>query len=338
MRQGLFRAVALFVSLTVAIALVEVGLRISGQKPWSYSRRDSAEPTMHKPDAALGWKGAEGRFVLPPYSPAGSEFRFSLDARGARRTALLDKAPGNELVLIGGSSTQGWAIGDEETFAWKLQERLPAFKLVNYGTGGYGTYQSLLVLENELPLLKSPRVVVYPFIAHHEDRNVAAANWLRDLALHSRRGMIDLPYVTLGPDGSLVRHPAERYPALPLRTFSAAITRIEEIYMQFKTGDRIDQKRVVTRQLMREMAETTRQYGAKFLVVLLDAPQPLARQYSQYLSAHSIPVANCTHIKFTRVIGEGHPDGNTHTRWSRCILNALKISKLIAPPLTPDGT
>ena len=45
----------------------------------------------------------------------------------------------SSLVVL---NTQGWAIDDNETYPWKLQKRYPSLNVLNYGTGGYGSYQS----------------------------------------------------------------------------------------------------------------------------------------------------------------------------------------------------
>ena len=53
-------------------------------------------------------------------------------------------------MVLGCSFVQGWALSDEETFAWKLQERFVRARVLNFGTAGYGTTQSLLALERYL--------------------------------------------------------------------------------------------------------------------------------------------------------------------------------------------
>src|SRR5262249_12408647 len=54
-------------------------------------------------------------------------------------------------LFIGCSFTQGWAISDQETFPWGVQEHFPAARVLNAGTAGYGTYQSLLGLSEPSP-------------------------------------------------------------------------------------------------------------------------------------------------------------------------------------------
>ena len=41
----------------------------------------------------------------------------------------------------------GQAINDNETFAFKMQKKLDNYEVKNYGSGGFGTYQSYLKLK-----------------------------------------------------------------------------------------------------------------------------------------------------------------------------------------------
>ena len=50
-------------------------------------------------------------------------------------------------MVIGGSFSLGWGVNDEDTFSSKLQKKYTNFKVYNFGQGGYGSVQSLLLLE-----------------------------------------------------------------------------------------------------------------------------------------------------------------------------------------------
>ena len=71
------------------------------------------------------------------------------------------------MLLVGCSFTMGWAVADDETWAWRLQELRPDVEVVNRGVGGYGTLQSLLLLEQLLGRDgQRPARVLYGFIDH----------------------------------------------------------------------------------------------------------------------------------------------------------------------------
>ena len=322
-KQVAFQAVAIVLGLLVAIALSELVLRAVGFRPWTYTGQDANEPTMHEPDPVLGWRAKKGSYTVPPYHPSGHAIQLTFLDDGRRRTSAKTSAAfDSELLLVGDSFTQGWAVSDSETYAWKLQETLPRRLVLNYGTAGYGTYQSLLVLERELPRLRQP-VVLYGFNEFHEPRNVAAASWLASLARFARRSQVDVPFATLSPDRKLVRHLPERYPSVPYRESLALMAFLENTYMTVKTRSRVSEKRLVTKKLILEMDRISRAQGAKFAVVLLylfDKPG-----YAAFFDKNNITYIDCAYeIKEEmKVRGEGHPNGEMHSLWARCISQAL---------------
>jgi lysophospholipase L1-like esterase len=102
---------------------------------------------MHEFDRLLGWRPKPGRYVYPVGVEAKTPIRFTILADGSRVTAGERENRVRPVLVLGDSFTQGWAVSDEETYAWKLQERFPTARFVNYGTAGYSTYQSLLRLK-----------------------------------------------------------------------------------------------------------------------------------------------------------------------------------------------
>jgi len=287
------------------------------------------EPTMHEFDPDLGWTNKPGRYEFASYAPGGDPVRVTFLENRARRTRAGQSAAGDarpKLVLIGGSYTQGFAISDEETFAWRLQQRFRNFEVLNYGTGAYGTYQTLLRLERLLPELSNPALVVYGFIEHHELRNVAPASWISVLARNSERGHLAVPFATLDEAGALVRRPPDSFAAFPLSKELAMMALAEQATMALRTRGRLEQRRPVTEALLRRMAAVSAAHGAKFRVVLLEAEPATIGHYEEFLAGIGIPVALCAFplTPEMRVRGEGHPNPRMHTRWARCIERFLR--------------
>ena len=319
----------LLLSLALTIALSEVLLRAAGFQPWVYSGKDVNEPTMHEPDPVLGWQNKAGSYLVPPYHPSGQAIQITLLENGQRRTGVNSTADAREeLVLVGDSLTQGWAISDHETYAWKLQKRFPFLKVLNYGTGGYGSYQSLLMLERELPGLTRPKFVLYGFIDHHEIRNCAAGEWLQALSSHSRRAHVDVPFVTFDAKKGLVRHSPERYPSWPFRESFASVKVLESAYMKIKTMQRCLQRRLTTEQILLQMNRVSEAYDATFIAVLLRVGNGMKEHYINFLRGKKIQVFDCVdNISDTdemKVPGEGHPNGAMNTLWAECISARLK--------------
>lgn len=327
-RRFVLDIVALFLGLALTMTLSEVLLRACGFQPWRYNNTDAHEPTMHEPDPILGWQNKRGSYTIPPYHPSGQTTHVTFLENGRRRTAVNSSLNSvGELVLIGDSFTQGWAISDSETYAWKLQEKFPFLHVLNYGTGGYGTYQSLLMLERELPRLANPKFVLYGFLPdHHEIRNAASGSWLATLSSYSRRSHIDVPFATFDEKNSMVRHPPERYVSLPFRESSALIAFIEKSYMFLKTRDRFLKKRLTTEQLLLQMNRVSVENNATFATVILYADEQTKQHYMKFLGENHIQVIDCAYDVTDELIvpGEGHPNGQMNTLWANCISDRLK--------------
>ncbi|MGM9998346.1 MAG: hypothetical protein ACI38Q_02965 [Candidatus Bruticola sp.] len=70
------------------------------------------------------------------------------------------------VLMLGCSYLYGFGLNDEQTLAWKLNQRYPQASFDNYGTVGWGTYQSLLLGEY---LLQSQNydLIMYFYIKNH---------------------------------------------------------------------------------------------------------------------------------------------------------------------------
>ncbi|MGQ0735030.1 MAG: hypothetical protein ACT4QD_15410 [Acidobacteriota bacterium] len=213
--------------------------------------------------------------------------------------------------MIGCSFTQGWALSDEETYPWKLQQRFPSLKFENYAAAGYSTYQALLSLERVLDGPHPPSVVVYGFLELHEERNVATESWLRVLARLTARGHLDVPFCRLDR-GRLVRYSPRRYVALPYRTELRTFGVLDDFLVQWRSRAPNAQKRQVTEELLREMRRLCASRGVRLLVAILDTQGDGAREhYRAFFEAEGIAFVD-TAIPGTpdlRVPGDGHPNG-----------------------------
>lgn len=329
--------ILIVVSLGISLLVAEGALRAMGYRPWR-DRENKNESTMHEPDTTLGWKNKKGHYVVPPYHPTGAPIDVTFLDNGRRRTSGQqgDSRASNEMVIVGCSFSQGWAISDSDTYAWKLQEKYPFMRVLNYGTGGYGTYQSLLVLERELPRLSSPKIVLYGFMPAHDVRNVATAEYLASLLSSSKRGHIYAPYATLDQKNSLLRNQPVKYLSLPGREVSAMVTLLERAVMKIITEKRSSQKKMVTEKIIIEMDSTIKKYGAQLYVVILSAKELQSDNYKKNFNKHNIKFIDCSFGKVLqdwpdemRVPVDGHPSGKLNTKWAQCISDFLDSEKIV---------
>jgi hypothetical protein len=339
-----FATLAVGMGMLAALVIAEIALRASGHKPWT--EVDEASwifPRMHEPDPALGWRSKAGRYV---FGTTPIHMTFWQDH--TRATAAAPVRADAAVVVLGCSFVQGWALSDEETFAWKLQERFARARVLNFGTAGYGTTQSLLAFERYLEerkrthgaaAAKGPLIVVYGFSDFHAGRSIAEASWLRSLARGSR-GLGATPYATLGDDGELQLHPPKTYPAWWLHRQLATVALLERLWASFDAMKRSSQANAVTKKLLLELDEVVRQSGGKLVVALLSqfGPRGMA-PFRALLAEHGIPTAECVHqgvwAKEMQVPVYGHPNAEINAYWAGCITQA--ISGMI-PELAGGGT
>lgn len=108
------------------------------------------------------------------------EWKFTTNARGFRNTRDIgyDKPADTLRVLsLGDSNTQGYEVGQEQTFSAVMERALagPGRKaeVINTGVSGFGTAEQLVLLENE-GIRYRPDVVVVGFFANDFDDNLKA--------------------------------------------------------------------------------------------------------------------------------------------------------------------
>ncbi len=330
MKKASFYAIAIGLTLAFALTVSEVLLRANGFVPWTPILVGD-EPTFHEPHDVLGWRARAGRHVVPAYDGSANDIVYTFREDGRRAAGAATPPDSGAIVLVGGSYTQGFAISDDETWAWRLQERFPDRSVLNWGTAGYGAYQSLLVLEEQLPRLDAPRVVVYGLNDHHELRNVAPARWLRALSRFSQRGHVDTPFATLDASGGLVRHPPERYLALPLHEHLATVAFAERVVMDRRTAGRGAYAPQVMEAILTRMRDVCRENGASFVVAVLRAKPAGRRRYRQFLEGLNVRSVDCVFPlpPELRVAGETHPNGRVHGMW------ADRVAPVLADLITP---
>jgi hypothetical protein len=240
------------------------------------------------------------------------------------------------MLLVGCSFTMGWAVSDDQTWAWRVQELRPDVEVVNQGVVGYGTFQSLLRLDQLLRRegQQRPARVLYGFI-NHGGRNVAAPRWLRGLAVDKLPAAT--PYCSLTADGRLQRHPPEGYPSLPFHEHLALVALLEKAWLAWRAGGRYASAVPVTQLLLLEMAERCRAAGVGFSLVVLHVPEAVKALYMAYAEQQRIDVIDCNQEHYDPVPGEVHPNAAAHRRWGDCIAAALTAPSRLPPAETGMG-
>ncbi len=203
LRSGLVLAV-LTVVICLLAAEMALRLRTSASLLWHYPnfiqldlRSDESERPQLRYDHELGWDlqpGASGLLAGRPISISTEGMRYH--ASGVKAGA------GPTILALGDSYTEGFAVGDDETWPAHL-ERHTGRRVLAGGVRDYGLDQMILKAERLVPALK-PGVVVLAFIASDIDRTGRAAR--------NRRYK---PYFVAAGDGLELRNvpvPTEQVP------------------------------------------------------------------------------------------------------------------------------
>jgi hypothetical protein len=143
---------------------------------WPFRLADAAQPAPETSqfayDATLGWApiaSSSGTMLGKP---------LSFSAEGTRAHNAEAPRPAGPLILaLGDSMTEGYAVGDDETWPAAL-ERLGGRPVLNAGVRGYGLDQMVLRAERLVPELK-PSTIVLAFIADDISRTALSVRDFR---------------------------------------------------------------------------------------------------------------------------------------------------------------
>jgi len=321
--------VALFLSAAVTLAAAEIMLRAAGFKPWERLVSDKDwGGSMNEPDSVLGWKRKPGQYTVKAFVPGVEDLKVTIQPGGWRATGREAQGGRPRLVVVGCSFTEGQWLSDEETVAWKLQAKFPEIAVQNYGVAGYGTYQSLLLMERIFAEPNPPKMVLYGFIENHGRRNVASVELLEAWTKASRTAP-RFPYVSLNGEGELVRHLPDGYPQWPLREHSALVNFSQKMYAYAWL---IAEKRrwtqaAVTEKLILEMDNLAKRNGAQFAVVTLVMDRGTGKPtYIELFEKKNIPYIDCDYPltdEFT-VPEDGHPNDIMADLYAECMADGIK--------------
>lgn len=155
-RKVLTRLLALAGAVLAAGLLVEAGVRLAGL--------DS--PLVWEPDPELGWTHIPGARRLWTEEGRGL---IEINSHGLRdRERPVDKPTGTfRVAVFGDSMTEGVQVNLDQTYAYRLEERLSRgprpVEVLNFGVNGYSPQQELLLFRREGPRFRPDLVILAVF-------------------------------------------------------------------------------------------------------------------------------------------------------------------------------
>jgi hypothetical protein len=337
--KGFFSTCIIFVSVTLGLGVMEVALRCGGFLP---ARLDQPHcERWARPDPRLGWRNRPGVWKVDCLNNP-----MTILPNGLRKTCGQDRgsATGPRILILGDSWIMGFGLHDEETFASLLQKRFPSVRFLNCAVAGYGTYQSLLFLEDFLAEAKKSQDkqgvrVLYCFCSNHQERNVASYHWIRGLTTYDRTHFTP-PHILRDDAGHWRRYPAERHNMWSLADKSALVYLLQDRIIYQVTRDNGDQAIAATRHLMREMHQLCEHNGVPFEVVLAFSPQQERKRYQAFCRSSAIPCVSCApdvlwkDPEWFLHKGDykgGHPNERLHAYWAASIGEFLHSEGWVNP-------
>ena len=273
-----FELMALALGTMLALAAAEGLVRLTGIEPWIVEDiQIGVTPggRFYTPHPTLGYTHLPGAFVVT--LPDGYAFRVTHLPNTLRVThpftTYAHARPKPEIWLFGCSFTHGWSLHDEETYPWALQERLPAYEVVNYGVGGYGTIHALIQLREVLHTRPPPVVAVYAYAAFHDERNTFIRQRRKGVALWNQLGPLIQPYARLDHTGHLrYALAAVEYRKFPLMRTSALSHFLEMTYNELEAY--VAHSHEVSKRLLLEMAHVATQSHVTLVVAGIMDDEP----------------------------------------------------------------
>mgnify|MGYP006136932433 FL=1 len=313
--------------------LLEIILRLTGHKPWKTF--GNKQQSIYHYDLHLGWKSKMGKYLIPSSENLNKTNILTIEKSGNRTTGIVDKKNKKKIIFIGGSFTQGAGVSDNETYSYKIQKKKSNSKVYNFGQSGYGGIQSLLLLEKQIKKIKHPDIIVYGFIEHHLQRNVARSEWMEILLKASNQSSKlkpSLPYGIIDKNNNLKIMPLTSYLTLPLREHSALVTILEKIYMKQTTRHRKKHQFSVFKETIIKMNKIAQINKSKFFFVNLDLNNKKSdKNFRKISNDTKIPYLDCRVPDFNKykLIQEWHPNALGHTHYNNCIADFIEKNSLL---------
>ena len=312
-------------SFIFVFIVFEFTLRILGEKVDKDNIVDTSnEPVIYEKHDKIGWVQKEGVYKFLPWSDEGKTTNFTINKDLSRSTEYNTYSK-EKIIFIGGSLTQGWAVDDKENFVSIFQKKSSNYNVKNFGVGGYGGYQSLLLLEKIINL-DNLNYVIYGFIKHHEYRNIASGSWVYLLNKFSKRGHVAIPYADIDNNGELTKNLPIGKIKIPLSEYSVFLSKIEKKILKIKTRKREKMRFDISKKIILNMKKITKNKNGKFIFLNLNKmDEDSLSLYRTFLKSNNIEFFNCPFPvgnEFS-IVGEGHPNGKGHLIVAECILNKI---------------
>jgi hypothetical protein len=309
-------------SAAVSLLVIEAGLRFMGYKP-RHSEVNASFASWAAPDREMGWVNRGGTWT----SSEPGHVQMSFDADGRRHDPAAGKpnsAP--RILVVGCSFTQGYGVGDEDTYAHQINRSLPGNEVLNFGTGGYGAYQSRLRVDRYFAAShEDTPLVIYGLFYSHHLRDLAPMPWILMLTMQDGSYMVP-PNIKVRA-GEIVESPGGPVGLWPLEDRSAIVALLHHAVMRVQNRVTPAMGTPAFHHSILQMQKAVKANNAALLIVGL---VPIPADDLAWLKAqreNGVDFVACDHpdpqSPELQVGGIGHPNERLHRWWAACALKAL---------------
>lgn len=239
---------------------------------------------------------------------------------------------GQSIWIFGCSFTHGWSLNDQETYPWKLQEKLPHHEIVNFGVSGYGTIHALLQFQEMLAKNPPPKIAVIAYASFHDERNTFLRMRRKAVAPWNKLGPLVQPYGRLQGGNLKIFQADVEYEPFPLMQHSAFAHFLEQEYN--KKEDRYHQSHKVTEAIVMEFAKVAREHGVQLVVAGITADETtrdtlkFARAKNLVAGDISVDLSVSENINLPH---NSHPSARANEHYAQRLLGLLADNGLLSP-------
>jgi hypothetical protein len=339
-KKVLFVLVLNTLLLFLFLIVSEVALRRKGLRPWTNYPTNvvsKSAPTYYSKHPTLGYitQPGEFRFTLT----GGHTFKTTQRSNGLRITHPLNTYPSEgkkEIWIFGCSQTFGWALNDEETFPWLVQEKFTTYEVVNFGIGAYSDLQSLIQLREALESGKKPAVVILAYGSFHDERNTLTRAWLKTRVSYGEF-KVDLPYMRWSRDGKPeLLYQLLEYHAIALARYSALANFLDDTYD--RSLESTYHSHEVSKAIIEEFFNICKANGVGFVVAGIFA-SPATTEMLDYCRSRGMMAVDISVDmsieENTYLPYDGHPSAIADRQFAQK-LNSFLCSKVMNDPPCPE--
>ena len=327
MKKFIINTLLICLSTVIALAIVEILLRLNDDTPNKKFIQNKDEPTANKFDPIIGWELKEGEYTYKPISEENNKFKITITKDLYRHSGNIQQEK-NDIIFLGGSNTFGHGVNDKETFSSLIQEKIKKYNIKNYGTAGYGTYQSLLKLKKILSKDNNIKYIVAVYNSSHEIRNTGSEEWLRRLSQNKTH--VYLPFVSVDKKNELKEHKPVKYIDLPLRQKFIIIRKIEKKIMEAIFYSPKNNPTKATIKIFDEMNNLAKSNASKLIILKIHMKENIKDDYRVFFKKNNIEFIDCflpgnENFVANNLIfkNDGHPNKKAHALYAECIFKKL---------------